>query len=197
MTRTHGPFLPRDSLWSASYPHLNTKKMWQKVKHIKTNIGWMKLEECGLWPLAYFRCYAAQVYPENLADWEFSLIYYTQLTFFLFVPLLFHFPQQHSPLNHTSGCPVSCVVFLRLTYNCPFVLRNKIAKQHLKRDKSCYSRVRWGKGLTVDLKGQVKMSLNLRSPWVVHGDESWCVAGDVNEFSSSHFSFCPEIICPQ
>lgn len=28
---------------------------------------------------------------------------YTQLTFFLFVPLLFHFLQQHSPLNHTSG----------------------------------------------------------------------------------------------
>lgn len=122
---------------------------------------------------------------------------YTQLTFFLFVPLLFHFHQQHSPLNHTPGYPVSWVVFLRLTCNCPFVLRNNIAKQHLKWDKSCYSRVRWGKHFTVDLKGQTKMSLNLRSLWVVHGNKPWCVAGDVDEFSSSHFSFYPEIICPQ
>lgn len=122
---------------------------------------------------------------------------YTHWTFFLFVPLLFHFPQQHSPLNHTSGYPVSWVVFLRLTSNFPFVLRNNIAKQHLKWDKSCYSRVRWGNYLTVDLKRQAKMSLNLRSLWVVHGNKSWCVAGDINGFSSSHFSFYPEIICPQ
>ena len=54
---THGLFLPRDSLQSASYPHLSTKKLWQKVKYITTNIGWMKLQGCGLWLLVQLWLY--------------------------------------------------------------------------------------------------------------------------------------------